>query len=104
LTGGTATVDMGAAEFLTVRPPSIQISRPGQNATYALHQQVHTDFRCIEAARGPGILSCRDASGQSSGALLNTSSLGVHHFEVIAKSHDGLTNSKTVTYTVRRHR
>jgi hypothetical protein len=104
LQGHTAIVDMGAAEFPTIRAPKVSIHSPANHATFRLHQKVHSSFTCTEGAGGPGIASCRDGSGRSSGALINTSTAGKHTFKVIATSRDGLRTTKTVRYTVGRRR
>jgi hypothetical protein len=100
LAGGTATVDMGAAELPTVPAPSASITTPASGTTYALGQTVASSFSCSEGAGGPGISSCLDQNGHASGGPVNTSTAGTHTLTVTATSSDGLTGSASVNYTV----
>ncbi len=102
LKGATPVVDMGAAEFPTVGAPLVTITTPASGAVFKVGQAVHSSFKCAEAAGGPGVASCKDGNGRSSGALINTSTTGRHTFKAIAISTDGLRTTKTVTYTVNR--
>jgi hypothetical protein len=86
---------------LTVQQaPSASITRPANGATYAQGQVVSSNFSCSEGAGGPGIKSCLDQNGHTTGAALDTSTPGQHTFTVTATSKDGLTGGSSVTYTV----
>jgi hypothetical protein len=102
LAGGPPVVDMGAAEFGPIAPPQVTIARPASQATYVRGQKVHSAFTCKDAAGGPGIASCRDSAGRPSGALIDTSTAGLHFFKVVAVSRDGLKAASGVTYTVKK--
>jgi hypothetical protein len=100
LAGGTATVDIGAAELNTVAAPSASITTPASGATYTVGEAVNSSFSCTEGAGGPGISSCVDQNGNASGGSVDTSTAGSHSFAVTATSSDGLTGTASVSYTV----
>ena len=81
--------------------PSVQISVPVNRASYALGRTVFSSFTCSEGAGGPGLASCLDQSGRAAGARIDTATVGAHTFTVTARSRDGLSASRTVSYTVR---
>lgn len=90
----------------TVTPaaPKAVISSPGSGGTYSLDQVVPTKFSCEEGGLGPGLESCDDSHGtdtvEGGAGTLETSTLGPHTYEVVAKSGDGRTASATIKYTV----
>ena len=53
LAGGTATVDMGAAELNTVPAPSASITTPASGATYSQGQTVSASFNLHQGQRWP---------------------------------------------------
>jgi hypothetical protein len=100
LAGGTATVDMGAAELSTVARPAASITTPASGAKYAVGQGVASSFSCTEGSGGPGISSCLDQNGHASGGSIDTSTAGTNTLTVTATSSDGLTATASITYTV----
>jgi hypothetical protein len=117
--GGSSFVVAGAAEvsaslnaakeksslsiiYKSAAPPSVSVVTPPEGARYTKGQSVTASFSCTEGAEGPGLLAGTEGcSGTvANGAVIDTSTAGEHHFTVLATSQDGLTTSKTVTYTV----
>jgi hypothetical protein len=89
------------AKYTVIGPPTASITTPTADATYTKGEVVHSKFTCTEGVDGPGIKSCEDQNGHTSGAAINTSTLGTHTFTVTATSESGLTGHASVTYTVK---
>jgi methionine-rich copper-binding protein CopC len=88
--------------FTIASPPSATISSPPNNDTFVLGQTVSTSFSCSEGDQGPGLSSCTDNHGASSGVgNLDTSHIGTFTYSVTATSSDGLQGQASITYTVK---
>jgi hypothetical protein len=77
-------------------PPSVTLSSPAANARYSRNQRVRTSYSCTAGA-GMSLVSCRGTT--ANGALINTSTVGLHSFSVTATQQDG--QSATVTHAYR---
>lgn len=81
--------------------PTVFISSPANNSTYMFGQAAPTSFSCAEGAGGPGLASCTDSNGATSGTgSLSTRVLGTFTYTVTAVSNDGLTGTASITYSV----
>ena len=81
--------------------PKATISAPSSGGTYAVGQVVATTFSCTDSAFGPGLATCADTNGASTGSgHLNTTAPGTYSYTVTATSTDGQSATATITYTV----
>ena len=88
----------GCFTVVAAPPPSVQITSPVASGSYAFGAVVRAQYRCSEGSGGPGLAAC--AGTTANGSLLATHKPGEHEFTVTARSMDGQTTSRTVTYTV----
>jgi hypothetical protein len=87
---------LGLAYVFGLATPAITITSPGDGAHYARDAAVTAAYGCSVA--GSALTVCNGSLGY--GAALDTHTLGAHSFTVNAASSDGITATKTVTYTV----
>ena len=93
--GGVQT--QSTASYTVVAPPSTNILSPAAGATYAQGQHILAAYSC--AASAPvAIAGC--SGPVADGATLDTSTVGEHHFSVLATDADGVSASASVAYDV----
>lgn len=83
--------------------PTITVTTPAEGASYALGQVVDSSFTCSDYPGGPGFGGgghCWDQNAKPSGSPIDTSTPGVHTYEVVADTTDGRTAAVEVHYQV----
>jgi hypothetical protein len=82
--------------------PTATVAVPAAGGSYVLGgEERTTSFSCAEGSGGPGLATCVDDVGFSSGdRTLNTSTIGAHTYSVTATSQDGLSRTTAVSYSV----
>ena len=78
--------------------PSIGLTSPADGAVYTLGQSVAAAYSCADQPGGSGVATC--AGPVANGAPIDTSSFGVHTFEVTTSDRAGNSASRTVSYSV----
>ncbi len=78
--------------------PTITITTPADNATYARGATVNAAYACADEAGGSGLDTCTGTV--ANGQPIDTASLGTKTFEVEAEDHAGNTAVQSVEYTV----
>lgn len=101
LAAAAQTEPNSTVSLLSVGAPTATITSPLGGGAYKQGQVVTTAFGCTDAPYAPGIASCTDSSGRSSGSgQLDTSSVGNHTYMATATSLDGQKTSASTSYTV----
>ncbi len=90
------------AETVVNQPePTATISSPGDRGYYTVGESVTTSYSCQDYAGGPGISSCTDSNGSSSGTgQLDTSKVGVYTYTVTARDSGGASAQTSISYSV----
>jgi hypothetical protein len=83
--------------YTIVPPPSIAIAGPASQAVYTQGQVLPASFTCSTSAPVT-IVSC--AAPTAPGAPIDTQTTGPHTFTVSATDSNGISTSRSVTYTV----
>jgi len=97
----TANVFGNSVSVFSVGPPLAVIASPSAGGIYPVGASLPTSFSCTDAPYAPGISSCADTNGSTSGSgRLDTSTVGPHTYAVTATSRDGQTVTQSITYTV----
>jgi 6-phosphogluconolactonase (cycloisomerase 2 family) len=87
--------------YTVVGAPTATISLPASGHRYEVGKRVAAAFSCAEAAGGPGLVTCVDSNGSTSGSgSLSTHTPGRHTYTVTAFSEDGARTTTSITYTV----
>ncbi|MGH2888511.1 MAG: hypothetical protein ACRDNJ_02685 [Solirubrobacteraceae bacterium] len=97
-TSTTGQTDTASIDYSVADPPAVRLSLPRQGAHYTLGTVLGAQFSCIDGAYGPGLSSCTGTSPD--GARIDTATVGQHRFTVTARSADGGTATRSVTYRV----
>ncbi len=100
ITGKVGTLS-SSTTLSVLGPPTATISPPADGQSFGLNETVLTGFSCADASGAPGIASCVDSNGATTGTgSLNTAAAGTFAYTVTATSLDGQTGTATVHYTV----
>lgn len=78
--------------------PTITISSPHRGASYQRGARILAHFRCSEGGRRGAIISCHGTVAR--GHAIDTKSVGVERFTVVAVDSSGHRTEKTVRYSV----
>jgi subtilase family serine protease len=92
---GVSTTDV--ITYNVVAAPKATISSPAAGAYYLLRQSLSSSFACAAVAPAH-VVSC--AGPVASGASVDTSTLGVHRFQVTVTDSSGVSATASASYTV----
>jgi len=93
--GQTATASV---TYAVASAPTADISKPRNEARYRFGQVVHARYMCLDGSSGPGVSSCTGTVAD--GHPIGTSKAGRHNFTVTARSKDGQSTTRTISYAV----
>jgi hypothetical protein len=82
--------------MIDLSDPTVTLTTPPDGATYVLNEVVNADFECDDTISG--LASC--VGTVADGALIDTSTVGSHSFQVVATDNAGRTKTVTHTYNV----
>ena len=98
LDGLTGTTSIS---YTVAGAPTATITAPAGGGGYAENATVPTTFSCLDGAFGPGITSCVDSNGSSTGSGdLPTTTPGANTYSVTATSGDLQSGTSSINYTV----
>jgi hypothetical protein len=95
---GNRTVISHHYTVVDATAPTATIASPLDGATFTRGQQVPADYSCADDAQGSGIDTCEGDVGD--GTPIDTSTLGLHQFSVVATDLAGNSVEVTAAYTV----
>lgn len=101
VTGVSQDGQTGSASvaYTVAGPPRVSLASPSSGAWFGYGQVVRARYSCRDGSYGPGLSSC--TGDVNSGVRIDTSQPGGHTFTVTALSADGVTTTRSVSYTVR---
>lgn len=95
--GGNVTYATATYTIVDHRPPSVHIAYPNENGLYFVGSTVLASYDCSSVS-GARITSC--TGPVPNGSVFDTSTIGLHSFEVTAVDENGRTATRTYAYTV----
>jgi hypothetical protein len=80
--------------------PVITLASSPTGTTFAQNRPVTVTYSCADEVNGSGVASNSCTAPVASGGLLDTTTLGAHHFEVVAADNSGNQSTSDIDYTV----